>query len=68
MAARFGGGDLDVQQPLEERGVAELDVGGVVELGGQRFGRGAETQVGEVAAQTLIDGVLAHDAPSASAA
>ena len=55
-----GGGDLDGEEPFEERGVAELVRGGVVELGGQGLGGGGEPQLGEVAAQLLVDRGLAH--------
>ena len=69
MAAGFGGGDLDVEEPFKERGVAELRLGGVVELAGQRFGGGGEPQVGEMAAELLIGRVVAHEAlPSTRAA
>ena len=68
MASGFGGGDLDVEEPFQERGVAELGFGGVVQLAGQRFGRGGEAQVGEMASELLVGRVLAHDAPSTRAA
>jgi hypothetical protein len=64
----LGGGDFDVEEPFEERGVPELGFGGVVELAGQRFGRGAQTQVGEMASELLIGRVVARDAPSISSA
>jgi hypothetical protein len=34
MTSGFGGGDLDVEEPFQERGVAALGRRGVVELGG----------------------------------
>jgi hypothetical protein len=64
VAARFGGGHFSVEEHLEERGVAELVRAGVVEHAGQRFGRGGEAQVGELGAQLLVDGVLAHQPAS----
>ena len=64
--AGFGGSDFDVEQSFEEGGVAELRLGGVVELAGQRLGGGGETQVGEMAADALIGRVVAHDTPSIS--
>jgi hypothetical protein len=45
LAACLGGGDLDAEQVLQERGVAELVGWGVVQGGGQRFGGGLQTQV-----------------------
>jgi hypothetical protein len=69
VAAGFGGGDFDVEEPLEERGVAEVLLGGVVEFGRQRFGRCGETEVGEMATQLLIGRVLRHHlVPSTSSA
>jgi hypothetical protein len=63
VAAGFGGGDLDVEEPFKERGVAEVGFGGVVQLAGQGFRSRGEPQVGEMGAQTLICRVVAHDAP-----
>jgi hypothetical protein len=34
VTAGLGGGDFDVEEPFEERGVPELGFGGVVELAG----------------------------------
>ena len=60
MAAGFGRGDFDVEEPLQEGGVAKLLFGGVVEFARQRLGGGGETEVGEVATELLIGGVLRH--------
>src|SRR4029450_8880357 len=50
-----GGGDLDGQQPLQERGVADglLGLGGAFELGRQRLSRGGKGQGGEMTAGRL---------------
>jgi hypothetical protein len=50
LAACLGGGDLDAEQVLQERGVAELGRTGVVQGGGQCFGGGLQAQVVQVAA------------------
>ena len=42
--------------------------GGVVEFGGQGLGGGGQAQLGEVAAQLLVDRGLAHRVTSASSA
>ena len=67
LPAGLGGGDLDRQEAFQERGMAEAG-GGVVELGGQRLGRGGQPQLGEVTAQLLVDRRLAHPVTSASPA
>jgi hypothetical protein len=54
VAAGLGGLDLDRQQALQERGVAELLGVGVVDGGGQRFGGGVQAQVVEVASELLV--------------
>jgi hypothetical protein len=48
------------QRPFQERGVAEVLGGGAVQFGGQRFGRGGQTQRGQVPAQLLVERVLTH--------
>jgi hypothetical protein len=64
LAAGLGGRHLDVEEPFEERAVAELVLEGVVELAGERLGGRSEAQVGEMRAQLLVDGVVAHDRAS----
>ena len=66
--AGLGSGDLPGEQPFQERGMAELAGPGVVELGGQRLGGRGHPQRGEVAAQPLVDLVVAHRPASASSA
>jgi hypothetical protein len=61
-AALFGGLDLDVEQVGEELGVAGLVTLGALEGGGEVFGGGGELEVGQVAAQPLVGGVLVHRA------
>lgn len=64
----FGRGDLDREQALEHRGVAEaLDLGRL-EHPRQRLGRGRQAERREMAAQRLIDGGLGHRAVSTSSA
>ena len=68
LAPGLGGGDLQGEQPFEERGVAELPGPGVIEFGGQRLGGRGHPQFGKVAAQPLVGLVLAHRDTSASSA
>jgi hypothetical protein len=67
-SAGLGGGDLNRQETFQERGVAEVPGGGVVELGGQCLGRRGQAQCRQVRAQPLVDLVLAHRLTSASSA
>jgi len=67
-AADLGGGHLDVEESFQEGGVAELLCVGVFEGARECFGGGAEAEVGEMGAEFLVDGRLAHrPAPSAMA-
>ena len=61
-AAFAGRVDLDVEQVVQELGVAGLGLLGLLERGGQLLGCGGELEVGEVAAQLLVGGVLVHRA------
>ena len=61
----LGGHHLDIQQTREELGVTESFLAGVLELPGQGLGGGAEAQIGQVAADLLIDGGLGHRPPPA---
>ena len=54
--------DLDVEQVVQELGVAGLGLLRGFERGGELLGRGGELEVGEVAAQLLVGGVLVHRA------
>jgi hypothetical protein len=54
VAAGFGGVDLDGEQALQERGVAELLGVGMIEGGGQRLGGGVQAQVVQVASELLV--------------
>jgi hypothetical protein len=67
VSSGFGGVDLDVEEPGQELGVAQLLFRRGVELAGQRFGRGGEFEVGEVGSELLVDGVgAAHPTSSPS--
>jgi hypothetical protein len=61
-AALLGRGDLDVEQVVQQLGVAGLVALGRLERGGEMLGRGGELEVGQVAAQLLVAGVLVHRA------
>ena len=50
---------------MQELRMAEPFSSSMVEFTGQRLGGGTETQVGQMAADLLIDGGLAHHWPSA---
>jgi hypothetical protein len=50
-----GGVDLDAQEPLEELDVGQVLV--LVEVWGQRFGRGTQAQERQVGADELVGGV-----------
>jgi hypothetical protein len=64
-AALFGRGDLDVEQVVQELGVAGLVALGGFEGGGEMLRGGGELEVGQVAAQLLVGGVLVHRATRA---
>jgi len=68
VAAGFGRGDFDVEEPFQERGVSELGLGCVVKLTRERFGGRGEARVGEMGAQFLVGRVLAHRLTSTSSA
>jgi len=57
-AALLGRGDLDVEQVVQKLGVAGLVALGALERGRELLGRGGELEVGEVAAELLVAGVL----------
>ncbi len=57
-----GRGDFDVEQVMQELGVAGLGLLDLLERGRQLLGGGGELEVGEVAAQLLVGGVLVHRA------
>ncbi len=59
--------DLHRQQRAQEGGVGRLVGPGLLQLGGQGLGRRTETQRGQVSAQVLVGGGLAH-APTSSSA
>jgi hypothetical protein len=66
--AGVGGGDLNLEEVLEEGRMAEILGGGALELGGQRLGGGSQPQVGQVAAGLLVDRGAAHAVPSTRSA
>jgi hypothetical protein len=47
---------------VQELGVAGLGLLRIIEGGGELFGGGGELEIGEVAAQLLVGGVLVHRA------
>jgi hypothetical protein len=60
VAAGLGGFDLDLQEPLQGGGDAELVGAGGVEHAGQGFGGVVELEVGQVGAQLLVAAGLTH--------
>jgi hypothetical protein len=66
--ALLGGPELEGEQTLQEGGVAELLLAGLLELGREGFGGGLQTEVVEVTAQLLVEALLGHRAASASKA
>lgn len=63
LASLVGGIDLDGQQPFQKRGVGQLGGVGVFQFAGQRLGCRTKFEVGQMAAELLVERGLTHDRP-----